>query len=61
MLVTEEMGHNPPSRSFHAPEQTGSVMMELPDGRAEVSGARAAEVPSAGITLDLQFCGLGQS
>jgi len=33
-------------------------MMELPEGCAEVSGVRAAEVPSAGITLDLQFCGL---
>jgi hypothetical protein len=30
------MGHDPPSRSFRRPEQTGSVIVELPEGRAEV-------------------------
>jgi hypothetical protein len=47
------------SRSFQTPEQTGSVIVELPEGRAEIArGERAARMPSAGAfrkSTELEF------
>jgi hypothetical protein len=37
IAVTEELGHDLPSRSFQMPEQTGSVTLELPAGRCRQS------------------------